>query len=125
MILRQFLFSVTFCLCGGLFAQTQPAQIAWDTYGVPHITAGNVEDLFYAQGWAQMHNHANHITELYGISRGKGAEYWGEDHLQNDMLIHTLGFDALADEWESKQDPEVKTIFNGCTTNFRLCCILA
>ncbi len=112
MIIRQFLFSVTFCLCGGLFAQTQPAQIAWDTYGVPHITAGNVEDLFYAQGWAQMHNHANHITELYGISRGKGSEYWGNDRVQNDILIHTLGFDALADEWESKQDPEVKTIFN-------------
>lgn len=86
-------------------------QIAWDTWGVPHITADNTEELFYAQGWAQMHNHANLILELYGSSRGKGAEYWGKNKLQNDMLIHTLGFGELADEWETKQDPETKLIY--------------
>jgi len=36
-------------------------QIAWDTWGVPHITANTTEELFFAQGWAQMHNHANLI----------------------------------------------------------------
>jgi acyl-homoserine-lactone acylase len=86
-------------------------QIAWDTWGVPHITADNIEELFYAQGWAQMHNHANLILDLYGSSRGKGAEYWGKSKLQNDILIHTLDFGRLTDEWESKQDPETKTIF--------------
>ncbi len=68
------------------------SQIAWDTWGVPHITADSIEELFYAQGWAQMHNHANLILELYGSSRGKGSEYWGESRLQNDVLIHTLEF---------------------------------
>ncbi len=94
-------------------SQTENAktQIAWDTWGVPHITADNIEELFYAQGWAQMHNHANLILELYGTSRGKGAEYWGKSKLQNDMLIHTLGFGELADEWEAKQDPELKKIY--------------
>ncbi|MCK5400662.1 MAG: acylase, partial [Flavobacteriaceae bacterium] len=78
---------------------------------VPHITADNIEDLFYAQGWAQMHNHANLILDLYGSARGKGAEYWGQSKLQNDMLIHTLGFEELAEEWETKQDPELRTIY--------------
>jgi len=86
------------------------AQIAWDSWGVPHITANSIEDLFYAQGWAQMHNHANLILDLYGTSRGKGAEYWGESKLQNDKLIHTLGFSELADVWVTNQDPEVITI---------------
>lgn len=86
-------------------------QIAWDTWGVPHISANTVEELFYAQGWAQMHNHANLILKLYGSSRGKGAEYWGKDRLQNDILIHTLGFEELAETWEAQQDPQVKTIF--------------
>ena len=89
----------------------KPAQIAWDTWGVPHISANSVEDVFYAQGWAQMHNHANLILKLYGNSRGKGAEYWGKDRLQNDMLIHTLGFEELAETWEAQQDPQTKTIF--------------
>lgn len=86
-------------------------QIAWDTWGVPHITANTVEDLFFAQGWAQMHNHANLILELYGSSRGKGAEYWGQGKLQNDILIHTLDFENLAEKWEDQQDPEIKTIY--------------
>ncbi|WP_271782386.1 acylase [Aquimarina algiphila] len=92
--------------------ETIETQIAWDTWGVPHITSTTIEDLFYAQGWAQMHNHANLILELYGSSRGKGAEYWGQSKLQNDMLIHTLGFEELAKEWETKQDSEIKTIYS-------------
>jgi acyl-homoserine-lactone acylase len=86
-------------------------QIAWDTWGVPHITADNVADLFFAQGWAQMHNHANLILELYGSSRGKGAEYWGQSKKANDVLIHTLGFDELANEWDKNQDPEIRNIY--------------
>lgn len=91
--------------------KNKETQIAWDTWGVPHITANTVEDLFYAQGWAQMHNHANQILDLYGSSRGRAAEYWGQDKLPNDILIHTLGFAELADEWETIQDPEIKIIF--------------
>ena len=103
---------VAISILGPSCSQTETAitQIAWDSWGVPHITADNVEDLFYAQGWAQMHNHANLIIDLYGSARGKGAEYWGEGKLQNDVLIHTLGFGELADDWESKQDPEIKAI---------------
>ncbi len=90
----------------------EKTQIAWDSWGVPHITSNSLEELFFSQGWAQMHNHANLILELYGSSRGKGAEYWGQSKLQNDMLVHTLGFEELANEWESKQDPELKRIYN-------------
>ncbi len=91
-------------------SENTQTQIAWDTWGVPHITADNIEDLFYAQGWSQMHSHANLILDLYGSSRGKGAEYWGQSKLQNDILIHTLGFDELADEWENIQDTETNII---------------
>ena len=91
-------------------SKTDKTRIIWDTWGVPHIYSDKVEDLFYAQGWAQMNNHANLILDLYGSARGKGAEYWGKDKLKNDVLIHTLGFNKLADDWEAAQDPEVKTM---------------
>ena len=108
------LFSVFLLFAGTSCSQAQnnTTQIAWDAWGVPHISANNIEELFYAQGWAQMHNHANLILQLYGNSRGKGAEYWGKDNLQNDILIHTLGSEELAETWEAQQDPTVKTIFN-------------
>jgi len=102
-----FLFLTTPCA-----SQEKPtSQIAWDSWGVPHIYADNTDQLFFAQGWAQMHNHANMILELYGSSRGKGAEYWGKEKLQNDLLINTLQFDQLADHWETIQDPELKAIY--------------
>ena len=91
--------------------ENQSTQIAWDSWGVPHITADTTDGLFFAQGWAQMHNHANTILELYGNSRGRAAEYWGKDNVQNDMLIHTLGFEELAEVWGETQDPEQKDIY--------------
>ena len=97
-------------LCTNCKKEQPETTLVWDTWGVPHISADNIEDLFFAQGWAQMHNHANLILELYGTSRGKGSEYWGKDKLIDDMLVHTLGFPALADEWQGQQDPEVKTM---------------
>ena len=105
------LFALTIFSTSCSQTEKTETQIAWDTWGVPHITSDNIEDLFYAQGWAQMHNHANLILDLYGSARGKGAEYWGRGKLQNDILIHTLGFGELAEEWETKQDPEAKTIY--------------
>ena len=91
--------------------KTEPASISWDTWGVPHIKANTESELFYAQGWAQMHNHANLILELYGSSRGKAAEYWGESRLENDIVIHTLRLSELADEWATLQDPSLTSGF--------------
>jgi acyl-homoserine-lactone acylase len=66
-------------------------EILWDTWGVPHIYAPDNEGLFYAFGWAQAHNHGDLILKLYGQARGRAAEYWGEDFLQSDQLVRTLG----------------------------------
>ncbi|MEM7373809.1 MAG: acylase [Bacteroidota bacterium] len=96
------------CLC---LLACQPntsdqTRIIWDSWGVPHVYAQNETELFYAQGWAQMHNHANTILELYGTSRGRAAEYWGSNHLASDILIHKLGFPELAKTWKAGQTPE-------------------
>lgn len=113
--MKNFIISTVFTLSliVNVFSQDDAATtITWDTWGVPHITSNNVDDLFFAQGWAEMHNHANHLIELFGASRGRGSEYWGEDKLIDDMLIHTLGFSELADKWEQDQDPVTKQMYN-------------
>jgi acyl-homoserine-lactone acylase len=101
-ILLTFIAILTFS-----FANAQ-TSIRWDEWGVPHITAKTVDELMYAQGWAQMKLHANMITELYGRARGKGAEYWGAEKIQEDMMIQALGFPELAEKWTRDQDPEYK-----------------
>lgn len=89
-------------------------ELLWDEWGVPHIYAQDNEELFYTFGWAQMTSHANTILKLYGKSRGRAAEYWGEKHLENDQLVHTLGFADLGADWYDQQAPE----FKGYIDNF-------
>lgn len=89
---------------------TTDTEITWDSWGVPHIIAPDEEQLFYAQGWVQMHLHGNLLLTLYGRSRGRGAEYWGKEFEREAQLIHTLGFPELAKAWGVKQDPKLKKL---------------
>lgn len=80
-------------------------QILWDTYGIPHIYGENSKSLFYAFGWAQMQSHGNLILRLYGQSRGQAAEFWGEDYLESDRWVQTMGIPNRAKAWYESQNP--------------------
>src|SRR5579872_754878 len=68
-------------------------EILWDTYGTPHIFAATREQMFYAHGYAQARNHINFLLRLYGESRGRAAEYWGDSasNLELDRWLQTNG----------------------------------
>ena len=80
-------------------------QILWDTYGIPHIYGENSKSLFYAFGWAQMQSHGNLILRLYGQARGQAAEFWGEDYLESDRWVQTMGIPNRAQAWYESQNP--------------------
>ncbi|WP_333345277.1 acylase [Microcoleus sp. LAD1_D1] len=80
-------------------------QILWDTYGIPHIYAENSKSLFYAFGWAQMQSHGNLILRLYGQARGLAAEFWGDDYLESDRWVQTMGIPNRANAWYESQNP--------------------
>ena len=86
-------------------------EILWDSYGVPHIYAPDVEGMFEAQGWAQMEAHGDLILRLYGQARGRAAEYWGEDYLPSDIRARTLSIPDRAATWAGMQDPEMGRYF--------------
>jgi acyl-homoserine-lactone acylase len=96
-------------------AYSQPAKIDWDEWGVPHITAHNEKNLFFAQGWAMMQAHANLVLQLYGTSRGKAASYWGPQYESSDLLIHTLDFPNIALSYRKMQSPQLKQIIRSFT----------
>lgn len=81
------------------------AEILWDTWGVPHIFARTDNDLFYALGWATMHNHANVMLRLYGQARGRAAEYWGESFVESDIQVRTLKIGERAERALAQQTP--------------------
>ncbi len=88
--------------------QENSTEILWDSYGIPHIFAPNAEELFYAFGYAQMHNHADLILELLGRARGKAAEYWGEPYLNSDKWIRLMGVPERAQEWFQDHPPLIQ-----------------
>jgi acyl-homoserine-lactone acylase len=89
-----------------LSAQTRGVDLLWDKFGVGHVYAKNAEGIFYGYGYAQMQSHANLILKLYGESRGRGAEYWGEKNLELDRWVHTNEIPERAETWFTQQTPE-------------------
>lgn len=102
------LCSLLLTACRAPQAEAPVTRIDWDTWGVPHVFARSEAEAFFADGWAQMEAHANLLLQLYGVSRGRAAEYWGADYLESDRLVHTLGHPAQAERMWAEQDPELK-----------------
>ncbi len=102
------LITLLFCL---KVQAADSTSIRWDSYGVPHISAGSDAGAFYAMGWAQMKAHANVILRIYAGARGRSAEYFsGESHVQNDLLVRKLAIPKRSQEWFQAQDEGMKTI---------------
>jgi acyl-homoserine-lactone acylase len=84
-------------------------EILWDTWGVPHVFAKDVKDLFYAFGWAQMQAHGDLILRLYGQARGRAAEYWGKSFLASDEQTWVRGIPWRAQDWLKEQSPAFRS----------------
>jgi acyl-homoserine-lactone acylase len=84
-------------------------EILWDTYGVPHIYGRNTQSTFQAFGWAQMQSHGDLLLRLYGQARGKAAEYWGEDYIESDRWVLSMGVPERARSWYKLQSPTFRS----------------
>lgn len=84
------LFLLALSLGSTAAAAPRSAEILWDKWGVPHVSAKDTQSLFYAFGWAQMQSHGNLLLRLYGESRGRAAEYWGQENYESDKWVRTM-----------------------------------
>ncbi|MBG1270236.1 acylase [Nostoc sp. WHI] len=91
---------------------TKKTEILWDTYGIPHIYGNNPQGAFQAFGWAQMQSHGNLLLRLYGQARGRAAEYWGEDYLESDEWVLTMGVPKRANTWYKAQNSAFRNYLN-------------
>jgi acyl-homoserine-lactone acylase len=111
-IMIPFIFGFLLILFFGsqsLTSQIKKTEILWDTYGIPHIYAKDTKSAFYSFGWAQMQSHGNLLLRLYGQARGKAAAYWGEDYLQSDQWVWTMGVPSRASAWYQAQNPDFRS----------------
>ena len=111
---RRQLFGLLLVLCSGRAAAapayhpTHGSEMLWDRYGVAHVYARNVTDLFYAFGWAQIRSHGDIIARLYAEARGRAAEYFGADELENDRWMAINDVPARAQSWLRAQEPSFR-----------------
>ena len=102
------LFLITLLFSCNRSIYTEQTEILWDKWGVPHIYANNESEMYYAFGWAQMQNHADLILKMYAESRGNASEFYGENHLFNDRLIHLYNIPDSAEAQYSRYSGEQK-----------------
>jgi len=84
------------------------SQVLWDQYGVAHVDARSVTDLFYGFGWAQAESHGELLARLYAEARGRAAEYYGADELASDRWMAINEVPQRAQRWLRAQRPEFR-----------------
>jgi len=73
-----------------------PVEIVRDSWGIPHITAGDDHDLYFAQGFVHAQDRLFQMEMERRLARGELAEIFGERLLPVDRLFRHLGFAARA-----------------------------
>jgi len=87
-------------------------EVIRDRWGVPHIYARNLDDLFFAQGFVQAQDRLWQMEMYRRTFEGTLAEIMGPSYVAHDRLARLLAFRGPFDdrEWRSYH-PEGRRIF--------------
>ncbi|WP_246456010.1 penicillin acylase family protein [Nocardioides mesophilus] len=77
-----------------------------DGNGVPQVYADTSHDLFYAQGFVQAQDRFYEMDVRRHITAGRLAELLGEDALETDKYIRTMGWRRVAEQELSLLSPQ-------------------
>ncbi len=79
-----------------------PVEIVRDRWGVPHISAQNEHDAFFAQGYVHAQDRLFQMDIGRRLATGRLSERFGEMALDTDRMVRTFGFGRIARaEWEA------------------------
>ncbi|HUG05430.1 MAG TPA: penicillin acylase family protein [Candidatus Limnocylindria bacterium] len=71
-------------------------EVLRDTYGVPHIFASDLHDVFFAQGYVTAQDRLWQMDLYRRAAQGRVAEVLGEPALESDRFMRTLGLGRAA-----------------------------
>ncbi|HSM56021.1 MAG TPA: penicillin acylase family protein [Candidatus Sulfomarinibacteraceae bacterium] len=81
-----------------------------DEYGVPHIYADGEHDLYFAQGYVHAQDRFWQMEFWRHVGQGRLAEILGQDVVETDTFIRTIGWNRLAQqhlEYYEAETPEL------------------
>ena len=82
-------------------------EVVRDSLGVPHIYAGNSDDLFFAQGFVHAQDRFWQMDFWRHIGKARLSEMFGEDQLDTDRFLRSLGWEGLARQEFANLSPEL------------------
>lgn len=75
-----------------------PVTVLRDGNGIPQLYADSAEDLFRAQGYVQAQDRFWEMDVRRHMTAGRLSEMFGEDHVETDAFLRTLGWHDVAQE---------------------------
>ena len=81
-----------------------------DEFGIPHITAGNEHDLFFAEGYVHAQDRLWQMDVARRAGEGRLSEVFGSSTLKFDKLFRTVGMEQIAEKLEQNLHPESRRI---------------
>src|SRR5690606_6199247 len=100
----------------GLTGLRKPVTVLRDKWGVPHIYADTVEDLFFAQGFVAAQDRLYQMEIWRRIGRGELAAVFGEEYIERDRIARLTRFRGdMESEWQS-YSPDTRRIAESFTS---------
>jgi penicillin amidase len=87
-----------------------PVRVRRDRWGVPHVEAGDRDDLYFAQGFCHAQDRLWQMDFYRRVVRGRVSEMAGADGLAIDRLLRTLGIRRIAEREEAALAPELRAL---------------
>ncbi|MFL6002226.1 MAG: penicillin acylase family protein [Nocardioides sp.] len=80
-----------------------------DEYGIPQLYGDSVEDLMRAQGYVHAQERFYEMDIRRHLTAGRLSEMFGEDQVETDAFLRTLGWREVAQrEYDTQLDPATK-----------------
>ena len=84
-----------------------------DEHGVPHIYAQNMDDLYFAQGYIHAQDRFWQMEFWRHVGQGRLAEIVGQDLVETDTFIRTVGWNRMAQThlaYYEREAPEMMAV---------------
>ena len=89
---------------------TGTVEIYRDQFGIPHVYADNIHDLFFAQGYLHAQDRFWQMDSWRHITAGRLSEFFGGSQVETDTFLRTVGWHRIAEEEVQSADGEVKAV---------------
>jgi penicillin amidase len=87
-----------------------PASIAVDVEGIPHVRAVNEHDLYFMQGWVHARERLFQMDYNRRLASGTLAELVGSAALASDVQMRTLGLRRAAERSFAATSPRTRAV---------------